>query len=77
MIDMGDKVKTLGCSTTASLHAQMRLQYSVSTPSAHLGKTVTQHCYSFARLVKMRGEERSLMLSVLLFIRYICFVVGF
>lgn len=38
MIDMGDKVKTLGCSTTTSLHAQMRLQYSVSTPSALLGE---------------------------------------
>lgn len=74
MIDMGDKAKTPGCSTAASLRAQMRLQYSASIPFDHPGKTGTLSwtLYDTARLVKMRGEEWSLMLSVLLFIKYSC-----
>lgn len=74
MIDMGDKAKTPGCSTATSLRAQMRLQYSTSIPFDHLGKTGTLSwtSYNTARLVKMRGEELSIMLSVLLFIRYSC-----
>lgn len=51
MIDKGDKAKTPGCSTATSLRTQMRLQYSTSAPSDHLGKTGILSSNNTARLV--------------------------